>query len=94
MTHVTASPLLNTGYQLNQTTVSEGHSEDNVGLADTSCTDIVHGKDERGGCETEQTQGCRVGELSVVNWEGGLTGVDGVTTGRDLWDKGSLASSI
>jgi len=67
--------------KLNQTTVCESGTNDNVRLSDTASTKVNEREDEGGEGEGAQTEGCRVGELAVGN---GLveTGLEFTTESR------------
>jgi len=43
--------------KLSKTTNETGHTDDSVGDGDTTSADIVHGEDERGAGEGEETTG-------------------------------------
>lgn len=63
---VAAGNLPHTGEELDETTVSEGDSDDDVGLSDTASSQVDQGQDEGGESEGGETERSRVGE--VVLW--------------------------
>lgn len=52
---ITTGELPHSRHKLSKTTSEAGHAEDDIGCVDVSCVYIVHGKNECGGCEREQT---------------------------------------
>lgn len=52
--------------ELDQTSVSKGEGDGNVGRSHAASVEVDARKDERGKGEGRETEGCRVGELSVL----------------------------
>jgi hypothetical protein len=54
--------------QLNKTTVSESHRNDDIGFLDTPYTDVNERQDESRQGESAQSKGSGVGELALCSW--------------------------
>lgn len=64
---VTDSHFPHAGKQLNETTITESQSDDNVGSGDVASTHVDTAQHERGEGESTQTQRSRVGKLALLN---------------------------
>lgn len=83
---VTSSEFPNASDKLSRSSVSDGETDDQFRVLDSTSGDVEHRQHPSGGRETEQTQWSRVGKLAVVDGEGRLRGVLNVSA----WSDGAL----
>ena len=76
--------------ELYETSVADGETEDDVGNADTSCRDVVHGQDKRRRRERHETEWGRVGKLSVVDC--GHAGTSGRARSASLYRTSTICA--
>lgn len=75
--------LPHAGEQLNETTITESQSDDNVGSGDVASTHVDAAQHESGERESTQTQRSRVGELALLN-RPEQTGLHLTSEGREV----------
>lgn len=92
---VTTSELPHSSEELSESSETHGHSDDDVGVGDSSDSTVVPRKDEGGRRESEETERSRVRELPVVDGERGLRGIERVSSRSDgSVDRVSVSSSV
>jgi len=91
---VTSSKLPHASEELDKTTDTNGHANNEIGSSNASGTNVEEREDQGGRCEREQSKGCRVSELPVVDGETGLREVDAAGAMSPTNAEGSIAANM
>jgi len=91
---VTSSKLPHASEELDKTTDTNGHANNEIRSSDASGTNVEEREDQGGRCEREQSKGCWVSELPVVDGETGLGEIDATGAMSATNAEGSIAANM